>query len=428
MPDAARDGMLARALRCFEGYELGGVRDWTAGRRTRAALLVLAAAYLISGVRYAEYAPVKSDAFLWVVYHVHSEMSDGLSSVDEIARQARAANVSMVILTDHGRPNLQSTNFRKAIDGVTIVGGSEATLPDGHFTFFGASETPQFRVSSFPPEAMDDAREWGAFPVLAYPADYQYGWRYWKTDLHPGGIEILNLFTSLRETGVRERLLLAMYYPFSHYYFLRDITFPQPSMAHWDDFLDRSPEPSKVWAFAASDAHGGFHAGKWFSLRAPSYRDTFSLAGMGVDRRYGDDPMRAIRAGDFFVCVRGAGEPRDFEFLAASADGRVARSGGFAASGARVSVVVDAGGQAVRVVLIKNGAAVKETTDSSLELDDASAGVYRVEVFLTHHLLLRANVPWIVSNPIFVGVMPQETPRPVTSTAIRTTGAAAPSF
>ncbi len=64
--------------------------------------------------------------------------------------------------------------------------------------------------------------------------------------------------------------------------------------------------------FAASDAHGGFHVGKRGVVKAPSYEDAFSLAGLGVDRAYADDPLRAIRGGDFFVCVRGAGEPGDF--------------------------------------------------------------------------------------------------------------------
>jgi hypothetical protein len=391
-------------------------------RWLKIAAVALVVAYIATGIRYSLYKPERSDAFLWVVYHVHSDMSDGLSPVSEIAREARAAGVSAVILTEHGQPNLQSTNFRESIDGVTLIGGSEATLPDGHFTFFGASATPRLRVSTFAPEAMDDARELGAFPVLAYPADYQYGWRYWKPDLHPGGIEILNLFTSLRETSWTSRAMLAAYYPFSHFYFLRDITFPAGSMAHWDDFLQRS----RVWAFAASDAHGGFRLiGKWGAFKFPSYEDTFSLAALGVDRRYADDPMRAIRSGDFFVCVRGAGEPRSFEFTATDGDGHATRSGGFASTGAHISAAVDAAGQPVRAILYKDGAAFRSTDAASVDLADAQPGVYRVEFFLTHHPLLRPDVPWLVSNPIFIGVAPAvAAPRP-TATAIRTNAAAA---
>ncbi len=96
-------------------------------------------------------------------------MSDGLLPPEEIARQARAAGVSLVVLTDHGGPNLKSSTFRKVIDGVTVVGGSEASLPEGHFTFFGAAEVPLFKLPPFPPAALDDVREWVAFSRAGLP-------------------------------------------------------------------------------------------------------------------------------------------------------------------------------------------------------------------------------------------------------------------
>jgi len=278
------------------------------------------------------------------------------------------------------------------------VGGSEASLPDGHVTFFGAREAAGFRLSSFPPEAMDDARGWGGFPVLAYPDDPDYGWRYWNSDLRPGGIEVLNLFTCLRGASWADRLLLAMYYPFSHYYFLRSITVPAESLAHWDDFLQRD----KIWGFEASDAHGGFRVGSWLAMKLPSYADTFSFVGMGISRRYESDPEAAVRAGDFFNCVRGAGEPERFEFSAH--DGlREFPSGSDAPVNASLHVDVRAAKQAMRVVLKKDGAVVREVVGDHLDLENAGAGVYRVEVFLMTHPLLRADVPWILSNPIFVG-------------------------
>jgi hypothetical protein len=128
-----------------------------------ALALAALSAYLLTGMRYASYSPQHSDTYLWGVYHVHSSMSDGLQSPREIALQARASGVRLVLLTDHGSPNQASSSFRDTIDGVTIVGGSEASLPDGRLTFLGAEGTPSLRLSSFPPDAIDDAREWGAF-------------------------------------------------------------------------------------------------------------------------------------------------------------------------------------------------------------------------------------------------------------------------
>jgi hypothetical protein len=363
-----------------------------------AAIILIA--YVTTGLRCASYSPQRSDTYLWCVYHVHSNMSDGLQSPEEIALQARAAGISLVLLTDHGRPNVASSNFRKTIAGVTVVGGSEATLPEGHFTFFGGRQAPGFRVSSFPPEAMEDAKSWGAFPVLAYPDDLRYGWHYWHADLRPGGIEILNLFTSLRRTSWANRFLLAIYYPFSRYYFLKTLSFPSESMIHWDNFLQRD----RTWGLVASDAHGGFHITRFLPIKVPSYADTFSFVAMGVDRRYSRDPELAIRSGNFFNCIRGAAEPAKFEFSAQSGS-QSFPTGSNAPTNSDLHVEVKSENQAIRLVLKKDGAEIREGVADHLDLPNAQAGVYRVEAYLLQHPLLRADVPWIISNPIFVGVV-----------------------
>lgn len=373
---------------------------------TAIIVAVILIAYLAAGLRFAAYTPHRSDAYLWCVYHVHSNLSDGLQSPEEIARQARAAGVSLVLLTDHGRPNVASSNFRATINGVTIVGGSEATLPDGHFTFFGASQTPGLRVSSFPPEAMQDARSWGAFPVLAYPDDHRYGWHYWNADLHPGGIEILNLFTSLRRTSLSQRVQLALFYPFSRYFFIKAISFPSESIAHWDAFLQHD----RTWGFVASDAHGGFHITKFLPMKLPSYADTFSFVAMGIEKRYSRDPEAAIRNGNFFNCIRGAAEPDKFEF-SAQRGAHYFPMGSDAPENSDLHVAIAAQNEAIRLVLKKNGAAISEAVADHIDLPNAPAGVYRVEAYLPHHPLLHADVPWIFSNPIFVGVT-RETARP----------------
>jgi hypothetical protein len=378
-----------------------------------AIAIVAVIAYVAAGVRYASYTPERSDAYLWAVYHVHSSMSDGLQSPEEIALQARDSGVSLVLLTDHGAPNQASSSFREIVNSVTIVGGSEASLPDGRLTFFGAQETPGYRLSSFPPDAIDDAREWGAFSVLAYPDDPRFRWRYWNKDLRPGGIEVLNLFTSLRSGSLAEQLQLAMYYPFSHYYFLKRIAVPVESLTHWDNLLQRE----RIWGFMASDAHGGFHVTPLLSIKLPSYADTFSFAGMGIDRKYQSDPEAAVRSGDFFNCIRGAGEPEKFEF-SGNYEAREFPSGSDVPLGSSLRVEVRAGDRSVRLVLKKDGAAIREVAGDHLDLASATAGVYRVEVFLVKHPLLQENVPWILSNPIFVGVVRAPVPAR-TFTAIR---------
>lgn len=89
--------------------------------------------------------------------------------------------------------------------------------------------------------------------------------------------------------------------------FLKSITIPAESLAHWDGFLQRG----KIWGFEASDAHGGFRIGSWFTMKVPSYADTFSFVGMGISRRFESDPEAAVRGGDFFSCIRGRASRSD---------------------------------------------------------------------------------------------------------------------
>jgi len=312
-------------------------------------------------------------------------------------------------LTDHANPNHTPEGFRKVIDGVVVVGGSEVRLPEGRLTFFGTPDAAQLRLASFPPAAIEGIRDQGGFPVLAYPQDPQYGWQYWSADLNPGGIEILNLFTSLRGSSSADKIRLALYYPFSHYYFMRNISYPAESIARWDELL----QSGKTWALIATDAHGGFRLG-WLAATVPSYADAFLFAGLGIDKRYAAEPEAAIRKGDFFNCIRGAGEPDSFEFYATFANENF-RSGGTAPPGSDLRARVQMGNSTVRLVLKKDGITIKEVTEHSVDVANAEPGVYRVEAYLKGHELLPPNVPWIMSNPIFIGASPKPHATPASS-------------
>jgi len=374
---------------------------------TGAIALIGIAVYLANGIRYAWYRPAISANYIWAVYHVHSDMSDGLASPLEIARQARIARVALVILTDHGNPNSAASAFRLSVDGVTVLGGSEARLPSGRLTFFGAREVPRFSLASFPPQAIDEARLWGAFPIVSYSDDPLYGWHYWEPDLSPDGIELSNLFSSIRALSPLQKFFLALYYPFSPYYFLKDISFPVQSRFRWDTLLERG----RTWGMIASDAHGGFHLGKTLSVPVPSYAATFSLAGLGIDKKYTSEPDAAVRNGDFFICIRGAGEPEDAQFFAVHGNSKFP-SGSTAPEGSDIYAKIHVAGQPVRLVLVKDGNVERQVDGGFLELSGASSGVYRLEAYLPTHPLLPAQVPWIVSNPIFVGSSRSPAQRP----------------
>jgi hypothetical protein len=198
-------------------------------------VLLVALVYLLWGVHYASYAPEVSDAYRWGAWHVHSTFSDGLLSLPEIAEEARKARVDFVLLTDHGRPNRQTSTLDETVGGVRFIGGSESGIPEGHINFFGAKEIPLFNLPPFPPDAFDDIREWGGFGVLTYPEDPRDPWRYWESDLNPDGIEIINITSYFRRASVWGMLGTAIFAPFSDYLFLKDITPPVIGLKRWDE-------------------------------------------------------------------------------------------------------------------------------------------------------------------------------------------------
>ena len=108
-----------------------------------------------------------------------------------------------------------------------------------------------------------------------------------------------------------------------------------------------------------------------------------------------------MRSGDFFSIVRGAGEPQTFEFHAES-DGRTYPSGSSLSGSPELSCDLTTLELETRLVLKHNGKIVGSSRNGALRFLADSAGVYRAEVYLEDHPFLASDVPWILSNPIFV--------------------------
>lgn len=64
---------------------------------------------------------------------------------------------------------------------------------------------------------------------------------------------------------------------------------------------------------------------------------------------------------------------------------------------------VEVAGLATRLILRRNGKIERQVDSGHLAVQGASAGVYRLEVYLLNDPLLPIDVRWIVSTPIFVG-------------------------
>jgi hypothetical protein len=365
-----------------------------ARRALLAALAIGLLLGLIRGLLIAAYSPETSESYVYGAFHVHSTLSDGLSPLEEIARQAKKARVSFVMLSDHGTPHPEAATLDREIDGVRFIGGSEVGIPDGHLIVSGARALPLWTLPPFPPDAIADAAAWGGMSVVTYPEDPVHRWRYWKEDLAPDGIEIVNVTSYFRRSSLLQKIAWAWFSLFNRNYYVSGFERPSEALARWDDLLSRG----RVLGFYAANAHGGFPLTEETTIGIPSYSTAMGYVGLAIDPRYRDNPQEAVRGGEFFSLVRAAGEPRRFEFQSTERELRVR---------------LEARTPFARIDLKRDGKVVATTKESALRLASPEPGAYRVEVYLESHPLLADDVPWILSNPLFVGTVPAP-PRPGT--------------
>ena len=360
--------------------------------------ILLLIVYFVIGLKYLSYNHEKTDNYIWAEYHLHSNLSDGIFPPEKIAEEAKRVGVKLLLLTDHGDPNLKSSILKERIKNVYIIGGSESALPEGHLNSFGENFVPLFKLPPFPPDAIDDIKEWGGFSVVTYPEDPEQGWHYWEDDLNPDGLEIINLSTYFRKLSFFGKLVSYLYLPFSRYSFLRYLKRPSFAFKMWDSILKRK----KVWGFFATNAHGRTPITKKIKIKEPSYHKMFSLLALGIKKKYKDNPEKAVRKGHFFSVIRGAGEPQIFDFYGKGRDGKIFEQGDCAKGDISLFVELKTKKLKYKILLLRDGERIKETINSKLSLKRVDSGFYRVEVYLLNHPLLKSDVPWIISNPIFV--------------------------
>ena len=263
------------------------------------ALLLVASVYFFHGWKASRFSPERSDAFSWAVFHVHSDLSDGLGDLEAIAAAARDVNVDTVFLSEHGMPHRAAAILDEEIHGVRFVGGSEVGLPEGHLIVTRPRFVPDYKLPPEPTEAIEEIHRWNGMATITYPEDPKHGWNYWRDDLRPDAIEIVNLTSYFRAAGLVHRLRWASVYPFQPLSYLSAVTPPTFALRKWDEMLQRAP----VSGIFSVNAHGGFALTEETRVRTPSYRDTFSLAALGFQRGAGADPVENAHVAN---CVRPA--------------------------------------------------------------------------------------------------------------------------
>ena len=339
-------------------------------------------------------------------YHIHSNRSDGSGTVDEIAEAAQRAGLQFIIVTDHGDGTRQpdAPQYRH---GVLVIDAVELNTTGGHLVALGLPAAP-YPLAGTPADVMADVARLGGFGVAAHPDSPRATLKWTGWDVPADGLEWINADSGWRDepAAALARALLALpVRPAGAVASLLDR--PVDLLARWD----AAGVTRSVPALAAADAHARLGADdrepSSLHLPLPGYETVFRTFSNHVvlERALtGDGPadaaavLAAVRRGRVFTVVDAIASPGGLTFSAGAAGMGDAVPGGAVTMRARV-----AGPAGTTLVLLKDGQVIREEAAAELAVAVTEPGVYRVEA---HVAGTTGNppVPWILSNPIYVGL------------------------
>jgi len=345
---------------------------------------------------------------------VHSTRSDGSGDPASIAAAAARAGLNFVIFTDHGDATRQPDEPRY-IDGVLCIDAVELSTEHGHVVALGLSQAP-YPFGGEARDVLEDVARLGGLAIAAHvdspKADLQWSDR--TTAL--GGIEWLNGDSEWRdESFLSLASALFMYPMYGTAALMTLLDRPVSVLERWDALTAER----RIVAIAASDAHArlglrnlGEPDGGGSALHVPSYENLFRMFSnvlpsatlSGDARQDAEVVLAAVRDGRLYSVIDGLAGPGTLSFTATS--GTTTVSFGDVLPDADEATLLRVSVQGLddaQLVLIKDGQVLEAGMGTTLErVVTGTPAVYRAEVSLPGAPGDPA-VPWMVSNPVYVG-------------------------
>jgi hypothetical protein len=311
------------------------------------------------------------------VVHVHSFLGGHSSgSFAEIISAAQANQLNFVIMTEHTEKDFDTAamTLQGVHGGVLFINGNEVSNESGD------------RLLMLP----------GDVSIAAYPLEFKN----WDSGRF-NGVEVYNVFTNARRINPVVAFFDVLWsqrtYP--DLIFALYLQRPDESLKKWDQALAHA----RLTATGGNDAHANIgvslkdSAGKTLlGIQLDPYETSFRLVRMHVLIEQGKtldavSLMEAVRAGHCYIGFDFLGDASGFAFEAGN--GKIQGDEIALDAGTRLRVRSPVPG---RIVVLKDG--VIWTDDSGIaskEVAITDRGVYRAEVYFR-------NLPWIISNPVYV--------------------------
>ncbi|MGI9034754.1 MAG: hypothetical protein ACR2GD_01830 [Pyrinomonadaceae bacterium] len=337
------------------------------------------------------------------IIHAHTSLGGhSTGSFTELINAAQSDQLDFVVMTEHTDElyDTSALTLRGNYKGVLFINGQEVdTATDRFLLLNGDAESNQMNKVSTP-DFLEKYHALGKVVFITYPEKFKT----WDSNFD--GVEVFSLHTNAAKMNP---LLFAEDALWSYH------GYPQLVLAKYlrrpDDNLKKFDEIAanrKITLFAGSDAQSniGFHIfgddaqHKIINLKFDSYATIFNVIRNHVLLEK-DKPLTqenllaALKNGHSFIGVDAWGESDGFNFTAGEK-----LMGDEISLGSNLDLKAVAPHQA-RFVLYKNGEKVFEAADTTeMNFQPKEPGAYRVEVYLDS--LGFSQMPWIISNPIYV--------------------------
>ncbi len=352
-------------------------------------------------------------------WNIRSTYSTGLSTIDEISKEAKLAGLDFIFFTDtnYFEPNENKTVYT---DGLLISKEREFFYLDSRFLFFSTTSTYpednfslQYKMADLLSQDSSQNRDefLGVLQINGQKTK-------WQGEIPSGvnSLEILNprsMSDSVWSKSKASILWSLIIFPFNwKYAFLRLFSEPEEELAIWDNEILQK----KIYGFAGAEASARAIPYAKYLMRFPSYQKSLSLVANHVilkselnghavnDRK---KIMNAIYNGNFYFSIDLLGDATGFQATIEQGDA-VSLMGStieFKKNTKLKIKIPNPPKEFYEIRIIKNGSTLQVFNTNEVEFDIKESGVYRVAVRVSPLLPFPEGkrwFTWIYSNPFWV--------------------------